>query len=313
MTSYSNNSKLTSLFIPTHFQYVSFPSIRTKKKSESLSGLFLPKDRSKLILPKEKKNKETSFQKYLQTKLSLPTIENEALSTDRKENAKTSKRKASQNTFNDSSSDYTQLHLKNQNLFLSALSAGDSNMLISEYYPSLNEGKKKHYLDPPDFILERTIDYERLKSNEIQERKRKIDRFESVMRIGVEQQKKVKPKKPYVKSQEDLVKDAHFVVFEREELEASRNEILKIGSENKRANKNHMKEFIKRQRKSQEEFRELMKNEKEIRFPLLFKRIFEMSPEIKTPDNNFQLFSQTPEKKSLMKNVKQTFRMIKRR
>ena len=76
---------------------------------------------------------------------------------------------------------------------------------------------------------------------------------------------------------------------------------------------NTMKNFADRhkvvsQRKLQEET-----ETKEIRFPMLFKKIIENSNQFKGPNHNFELFSKTPYNKLIiMMNVKQTLRIQKR-
>lgn len=302
--------KKYSTYIPTHISHISFPQLQKKPKLELTSSFDIEENRKLEQIQQKKPKKmktQPSFHTYVQIKLSNSVSE---LSTNDPFNLYMLEATNSLNLSKSTSINNKRLtKLKTISNRLPYLKSEPTEKEENYQFSTQKTQKNNdNAFTLPSFITNKTLENDRKKSQEILERKQKINSFALSIKQLENQKKKQKSKKPYVKTQEDLVRDAHFAVYELEKLGNTRNEIIKIEG----SYSNNIKNFIKRQKKSQAQIRSYH-HEKEIRFPLLFQKIFETSKEIKRPDNNFLLFSQTPYKKSIMRNVKQTLKIINKK
>lgn len=292
-----------STYIPTHLPHLSFPSLQKVRKNESNCSYDTEnKNLNKNSHGRKKtRTNQQSFEEYISSKLlsfSADSIHYVKTMESKLEKSILSpvsshSKKQSKNKMNNQRVPYLDLKVSIQ---LSKLKAPNNDLIMTEDY----ENKKMRL---PSFITDQTVEYDKQKNREILERKSRINSFAMKIKKLEEKRKKYKSKKPYSKNQDDLIKDAHYVVYE---LETEQNN-LKIMNRPI----NTMKNFAERHRVTAKKIKDEIER-KEIRFPLLFQKILCDSNQFQGPNNHFELFSKTPYNKLIMKNVNQTLRIPKK-
>lgn len=299
MSSYGHDMiRRQTTYIPTHLPHLSFPSLQKVRKSESNCSYETEnKNLSKKSHRRKKtRNHQQSFEEYISSKLLsfsadsihyVKTMESKL----EKSMSPTLSHSNKQNKNKKNSQRVPYLDLK-----ASIKNATKTELITTEDY----ENKK---MSLPSFITDKTVEYEKQKNREIMERKSRINSFALKIKKLEEKRKKHKSKKPYSKNQDDLIKDAHYVVYE---LETEQNNLKNINRPI-----NTMKNFAERHRVTEKKIKDEIEK-KEIRFPLLFQKILCDSNQFQGPNNHFELFSKTPYNKLIMKNVNQTLRIPKK-
>ena len=281
-------------YFPTHLSHLSFPSLHRPLKPEAICSydlennfLEIPKKNKKQL--REEKIINNNFNEYIRLKLASSSMDS---ILDSKET--TLEQIHSKNT------SIRSKKTKKSIIFLPYLHIKQSPSKESENTIEIKDNERD-LMKLPSFITERTLENENKLNKEIIKRKKKINSFASTIKKIEEKKKKHKIKKPYSKNHDELIKDAHYAVFE---IENDKNNMKKIEGTH-----NNLKNFTNRHRTSENKLE--LNERKEVRFPLLFQKVLASFKEIKRPDNNFQLFSQIPANKLLMKNVNQTLRIRK--
>ena len=297
MSSYGYELKRhQSTYIPTHLPHISFPSLQKVRKPESYD---IENKNKNSHQRKKTRTDQQSFEEYISSKLlsfSADSIHYVKTMESKLEisMSPTSSISKKQNKNKNDSQRVPYLDLKVS--IKSGLKAPNNDLIMTEDY---NNNKMRL----PSFITDQTVEYDKQKNREILERKSRINSFAMKIKKLEEKRKKHKSKKPYSKNQDDLIKDAHYVVYE---METEQNNLTRMNRPI-----NTMKNFAERHRVMAKEIKAEIER-KEIRFPLLFQKILCDSNQFQGPNNHFELFSKIPYNKLIMKNVNQTLRIPKK-
>ena len=290
-------------YVPTQLPHLSFRLMQKPKKSHSICSYEIETEnlqkREKIYKHRKSQDTIQNLEEYVREKLINSSMDSIHYINTLSDSKVFSLEKS--HSINSSISKKTH---KTNKVVLPYLNIKTKDKIICEENFSKSKEDVEDIMKLPSFITDRTLESEKLKNKEIMKIKKIINSCVLSIKKIDDKKNKLKSKKPYVKTQEDLVKDAHYVVFELDNGKNYQKNKANCGPPG-----NTLKSFSSKHKTLKKEFEE--NDRKEVRFPLLFKKVLENFKEIKRPDNNFQLFSQTPYNKLVMRNVNQTLRIYK--